>query len=70
MWLRHERTGNLAPIDVREGGNGNVLVLPNGRYCNLSPLELLDPENAAKVHTNHFQVCPQASDWKNGRVKE
>ncbi len=64
IWLRHDRTGNLAPIDAEPGGNGNVLCLPNGHYVNLSPLEMLDPDNQGQVHTNHFQTCPQAASWK------
>ncbi|MDP9350374.1 MAG: hypothetical protein M3P51_02360 [Chloroflexota bacterium] len=65
IWLRHDRTGNLAPIDAEPGGNGNCLPIPSGHYVNLTPLEMLDPDNQGKVHTNHFQTCKDKEMWRN-----
>jgi hypothetical protein len=50
LWLKHERTGKVAPIDARVYADGNVVVdLAAGTYGIVAP-----PQEA---HKNHWATC-------------
>ncbi len=54
-WLRHEKTGKLAPIDAAPSPNGNCLLnLKDGTYR-------LALGQDGTLHIHHFATCPQAS---------
>jgi hypothetical protein len=49
LWLKHERTGKVAPIDARVYADGNVVVdLDAGTYRIVAPQE---------AHKNHLATC-------------
>lgn len=65
VWmLRHERTGNVSPIEVEASREGTVVVdLEAGTWrihSGLKPLEGL-------YHKNHFATCPAAQAWRRPR---
>ena len=54
-WLKHEKTGKLAPIDAAPSANGNCLVnLQDSTYR-------LALGQSGTLYTNHFATCPQAA---------
>ena len=57
-WLRHARTGNLAPIDIEEGFGGNITIdLWREEYT-------IVPKGSAPSsdrHRNHFSTCEYGS---------
>jgi len=57
-WLRHERTGNLAPIDVDVSFKGNIAVnLEAGTYT----------IHEGGSRRNHFATCEAAAKWRGKR---
>lgn len=69
VWRRHERTGNLAPIDVRTEPAGNVILLSGERYRVLSKADLArEAEPRTPRYMPHFATCPQALGWR-GRAR-
>ena len=62
-WLKHQRTGKAAPIEVKVTPAGNILTdVVRGTYCIANAAEKLSyPE---WLHLNHFASCPQAKTWK------
>ena len=75
-WLKHEKTGKPAPINVAGDPQGNITVsLSAGTYrveskARLEEMraEIEEREAGAPwphvLHTNHFQTCPAAGAWK------
>ena len=74
-WLKHEKTGKPAPINVAGDPQGNITVsLSAGTYRveSKARLEEMRAEIAEKgfgggapiLHTSHFQTCPAAGAWK------
>lgn len=62
-WLRHARTGKMAPIDAAPDPAGNIIVhLDQGTYENIPK----DEREAQRdwLRTSHFQTCPSAEFWK------
>lgn len=76
FWLKHEKTGKPAPINVAGDPQGNITVsLSAGTYrveskARLEEMraEIEEREAGAPwphvLHTNHFQTCPAAGAWK------
>lgn len=65
FWLRHSATGKLAPIDVEPVEGGNVLIdTIAGAYQVLHGARADASSVQDRVHTNHFQTCPQAPAWR------
>jgi hypothetical protein len=76
FWLKHEKTGKPAPINVGGDLQGNITVsLGDGTYrvearARLEEMraEIAEREAGAPsphvLHTNHFQTCPSAGAWK------
>ena len=61
-YLRHETTGNRAPIDVSVSPNGNIEILDDDTYRVLSgdaKAEALS-KRPYGLYTNHFQTCVHA----------
>ncbi len=69
-WVKHERTGNTAPIDstpvpdgpitLNIGTDGHEII----SYHVLSKAERAAPPTPeVPRYTNHFQSCPQAKTW-------
>ena len=60
--LRHERTGNPAPIDVEPGAAGNVAIdLEAGTWRIVPAAQRSEYE---LLSFNHYAHCPQASAWR------
>jgi hypothetical protein len=60
-WLKHQRTGKPAPIEIKTDPKGNIAAdLMFGVY--------FMPSNRASfpdgLHLNHFVHCPQRAVWK------
>ena len=79
FWLKHEKTGKAAPINVGGDLQGNITVsLGAGTYrveskARLEEIraeieEIRQREAGAPwphvLHTSHFQTCPAAGAWK------
>ena len=66
-WLRHQKTGNPAPIELAPApdGLGNIRTnLDDGTYRVLGKAELETIGPWRKVLSlNHFSRCPQAGRW-------
>jgi hypothetical protein len=57
FWLKHEKTGKPAPIDVTPSNAGNIEIdLAKRIYRNVG--------KGPGRHTNHFSTCPSADVWK------
>lgn len=69
-WLKHVRTGKMAPIDAPPNPAGNIVIhLDHGTYEN-RPADEREAQ-ADWLHTNHFQTCPSASGWKKrGSIRD
>ncbi len=68
-WLKHHRTGKLAPIDAKPSAEtGNLIIdLEDGRYFSSGRLDGLPPELLAGPqlrYTNHFATCPDRERWR------
>lgn len=64
-WLKNDKTGKPAPIDVAPSDAGNVEIdLSAHTYHVLGRPELLQSPTYPKRHTSHFQTCPSAGAWK------
>lgn len=65
VWLLYERTGVLAPIELEEGRDGNILAdLEKGTYRLHQGLKPL----GETYRMNHFVRCPQARFWRSGEA--
>ena len=72
-WLRHVHTGKMAPIDAVPDAAGNVVIhLDRGTYENVPAGDReAHRDGDRRLHTNHFQTCPQSDGWKRrGSVRE
>jgi hypothetical protein len=67
VWqLRHERTGNFAPIEQATDPTGNVLVdLEAGTYTVVGQVadRVAALDRGLQLHRNHFARCPHARAW-------
>ena len=67
-WLKHEKTGKAAPINVGGDPQGNITVsLSAGTYRVEGPERLSEMRHEILpeiLHTNHFSTCPAAGAWK------
>ena len=68
FWLKHEKTGKPAPINVGGDLQGNITVsLADGTY-RVEGRERLSEIRAGILpeilHTNHFQTCSSAGAWR------
>ena len=60
VWfLRHERTGKVAPINVAPTPGGNIAV--DLATCVYRLIPACDRQEGALHHTNHFMDCPVAA---------
>lgn len=68
VWdLRHEITGNRAPIEVKATTHGNIAVdLEAGRYRVVRGVK---PEGL-ELHANHFMVCPEGARFRRNRIPQ
>jgi hypothetical protein len=71
-WAEHETTGKAAPIDADPSDGGNVQLIEGGDRLRYSIVASGAARDAARVagtplHTNHFQTCPHAGDWRPTR---
>lgn len=61
-WCKHVESGKAAPIDAQPNPKGNCIIYADGTY---SVLHKSDVSPApGRLHTNHFQTCPQAAQHK------
>ena len=61
-WLRHERTGTRAPIEVQGGIAGNIAIdLDAGTWRIVPPAKRYEYE---LLYFNHYAHCPQAQVWR------
>lgn len=58
----HERTLNMAPIEVATSDNGNINY--TSKYYRIVPVaERSLPFYRGKLHLNHFANCPHAAQF-------
>lgn len=61
-WLKSDKTGKPAPIEVKPSDTGNIAVnLLSGEY-HIVPA-IFRAEQVVPLHLNHFATCPQAKVW-------
>lgn len=59
----HHRTGRPNPITAYEVPNGNVVILPDGRYRIIGR----DEHYEGPRYVSHFVDCPHAASFKQPR---
>ncbi len=64
-WLKHEKTGKRAPIDVAPSPNGSCLVnLEEGSY------RIAFERSSGTLYTSHFATCPHAGQHRTIASRE
>jgi len=60
LWLRHHRTGRLAPIDAEPADNGIAILVGDDRYA------IVVQATPAPItrYAPHYATCPQAATWR------
>lgn len=70
-WLANDNTGKMAPIDARPAVDGPVIIRSDGGqllYHVLTKDEIAGGlGDGVSRHTNHFQTCPNANDFRKAR---
>jgi hypothetical protein len=65
VWLRHVRTGKMAPIDALPTATGNIVIYRDqGTYEHIPAGSGEREALRGWLHTNHFSTCPSAAHWK------
>jgi hypothetical protein len=71
LWLKHERSGRMAPIDVQPDplGKGNIRVdLRAGTYAVVGGEALVRARRQQEpLRLNHWVTCPAAQARKHAR---
>jgi len=65
IFLEHERTGKLAPIDAALTDAGNIMRVDDTEYAIIPPPELARlHKQGHSFRTNHYATCPHAQGWR------
>lgn len=65
VFVRHERTQRLAPIDAVPTPGGNCLIDPtNMTYKIIPPQE--QAQYPGQLHKPHWATCPYAAEFRRG----
>ncbi len=68
FWLKHERTGKTAPIDVEPTDRGNIEVnLEAGTYRIVPEPERAERRGSDSLFMNHWVTCPAAQSAYGAR---
>lgn len=59
VWLRHVRTGQIAPIETTPSTDGNLVREGKGQYRILPKAERAT--HVGPRYKNHFATCPEAA---------
>jgi hypothetical protein len=66
VFLRHTRTGNLAPIEAKPDPSGRYVIdLVTNTYALVTGMKSADMH----YHENHYVRCPQAKFWRTRGAK-
>lgn len=64
LWLKHERTGNKAPIERIAVSDGNIAIdEERGTYRIVNTVTERD-ELVGRLYVNHFARCPQSLEHR------
>jgi hypothetical protein len=60
LWLKHERTGNLAPINDTPSPDGNVLINEEAGTWRVVATHTEQAEYVGRLHKHHRATCSKA----------
>lgn len=64
LWLKHERTGKVAPIDQMATAEGNILIDEERGTYRILTTHTERAEYIGRLHMPHFATCPFAARHK------
>lgn len=70
VWAINDRTRRRAPLDANLTPDGNCALDPvSGEYHVYGRGAVIPANDLGRLHTNHFQTCPNAADHARGPAR-